>query len=371
MAKLSYNELKGAIAQYVDANKIASPNLSVTRDNIVGLADKIGLITTLDTSYIDKLAYMDGSDLDYGKTIEEWAIDLTLAQDFDPQGANALAPTYPTFRPAYYSKTLGRKFVPTTIPYGNIERAVNNADQLVSVTSMIMKRLYDSEGAYKYGVKRQVLADLIAKCENAMGSTNEFDDGSTYAVDTLLVEDATAQVKKYGIVVKPYDSDAGSWDQAVEQGYIIELDLITEIAKPTDTATGEAFVKQVKQDVEIASDMNEGHSLSGNSLGATDGLVLVVKQGLLPTLEVDVQAGAFNGEKVAIPSEIVTVKDFGDDTSGVFAILMDRRMCRLHNGYNRVRSDENGKGDFINYYKHFEYTAFTSRNTFVKVYRNA
>lgn len=370
--KLSYEQLKATISQYVDANKIATSDLQVTRNNVVGLADKIGATFTLDTSYTDKLAFMDGGDLDWGKTVEEWSLDLTLAEDHDPTGANNMSPHYPTHRPVYYSKSLGRKYVPTTIPFGNIERAVNNADQFSLVTSTIMKRLYDSEAVYKYGVKRQVLADLANKCESAMNSIVEFNVGTNYAVDTYVIDDGASTNKKAGIIVKPYVGGAVNfWSEAVEQGYIIELDLVTTIDKPIDTATGEAFVKQVKNDVEIASDQNEGHSLSGNSLGATDGLVLIVKQGLLPTLEVDVQAGAFNGEKVAIPSEIVVVKDFGNADASVFAILMDRRGARLFNDYNAVREDANGKGDFINYYKHFEYTAHTSRNTFVKVYKSA
>lgn len=370
--KLTYTELQEVITRYVVANKISSATLAITKDNIVGLADKIGLIVSFDTSYTDKLGFMDGSSLDFGKTIEEWAIDLTLPQDFDGNGADALAPHYPTFRPTYYSKTLGRKYVATTLPNGNIERGVNDATQLASITASIMKRLYDSEAVFKYNAKRQVLADLITKCESAQTTTNSYNGMQEYVVGTYFFADEGPNDTRRGVVVKPkaVGVDAGNWDSAKAKGYIIELDLVKEIAKPIDTATGEAFVEQIKRDVEVASDLNEGHSLNGNSLGATDGLVLIVKQGLLPTLEVQVEAGAFQAQKVAIPSEVVVVKDFGDADANVFAMLIDSRGVRLHNGYNAIRSQENAKGDFMNYYKHFEYTAFVSRNTFVKVYKS-
>ena len=54
--KLSLPELKSAVASYVDASKIAADSYSITRDNIVGLVDKIAKIFTLDTEYVDKLA---------------------------------------------------------------------------------------------------------------------------------------------------------------------------------------------------------------------------------------------------------------------------------------------------------------------------
>ena len=42
---------------------------------------------------------------------------------------------------------------------------------------------------------------------------------------------------------------------------------------------------------------------------------------------------------------------------------------RLHNTYMATREDFNGKGDFVNLYRHTEDTATLSRNTFVKVYK--
>ena len=79
MAKLSLAELRTAVASYVGSNKVAYSSFSETRNNIVGLLDKIGAIVQLDTSFFDKLPELEGTQLSYGRTIEEWYQDLIEA----------------------------------------------------------------------------------------------------------------------------------------------------------------------------------------------------------------------------------------------------------------------------------------------------
>ena len=95
---------------------------------------------------------------------------------------------------------------------------------------------------------------------------------------------------------------------------------------------------------------------------------LIVKQGVIPALEVETYAGAFHSEDLAIPADIVVVKDFGSADDKYYAVLMDERGMRLHNTYNATREQPNGDGDFLNIFRHTEDTAHVSRNTFVKVF---
>lgn len=388
MAKLSLPELKSIVSTYVTENKVSNATFSVTRDNIVGLVDKIGKIVTLDTVFTnDKLAFLDGEYLSYGKTIEEWQQDLILPVDKPADGAGALSPHLPTYRPSFYSYTIGEKVIETTILNNNIERAVHFEAELVSIVAMQTKRLQDSMAVYRYGLKREMIGCLINLCAMEMGTgginattgkygASEtspvvlFAKGTSYVVNSLVKNASTATA--YGIIVKAYTAnDATDWTDAVAKGYIIVLDLEKVIDLPTDTSKGEAFIKQVKADIELASDISEGHSLNGNTLGAVEGLVLLVKQGVIPSLEVDTYAGAFNREDLAVPARIVVVKDFGSASSNVFAVLMDNRGARLHNTYRAMRDNTNGRGDFLNLFDHTEDTAFISRNTFVKVYKSA
>ena len=373
--KLSIEELKTILASVVTASKVSLDSFNVTRDNVVGLLDKIGKIYTLDTVFsIDKLSRFDGEYLSYGKTIEEWYQDLILPQDYDANGTNNMAPNDPTYRPVFYSYTLGRKFIPTTIRNDNIERAVHNEGEFTSVIAMNAKRLDDSMAQYRYGLKREMIANYIALCKEEMGQGTAtpatFAKGTNYSTINTLLKDGTTAPIQYGILVKKYTAnDATNWADAVAKGYIIVLDLIGEVAAPSDTTTANGFIKQVKKDVEKANDLSEGHSLNGNTLGAVEGLTLIVKQGIIPELEVESFAGAFNRADLAVPADVIVVRDFGSASDNFYAILLDNRGMRLHNTYMATREDFNGKGDFLNLYRHTEDTATLSRNTFVKVYK--
>ena len=377
MAKLSINLLKSVVHNYVDSNKISVDSFNDTYDNSVGLLDTLGKIYTLWQTYGDKLALFDGEDLSFGKTIEEWAQDLIMPENFDASGSSTLAPHESTYRPVSFSYTLGKKTIPQTIRNNDIERAVHNIAQFEEIITGKTKALYDSETMFRYALKRQALGVLIARCEYAMDSSNADETLATEGasvVGPLDVNDLvyiTATTKQY-VVVKPIPTSSGlTGTTAIAGGYLIELKLVTDIAKPVDDSTGEAFIKQVLEDVEVASDFSEGHSLNGNTLGGNPeaGLVLVMKQGVMPSLKVDTLAGAFHRDELAIPADIVVIPDFGDADADVYAVLCDRRIMRLHNTYRAVRENQNGQGDFLNMYYHTENTVHVSRNCFVKVYK--
>ena len=377
MAKLSIAQLTSLVATYVAGNKIAVDSFSETRDNSVKLLDVLGKIYTIWQNYGDKLALFDGEDLSFGKTIEEWAQDLILPEDFNSSGSGALAPHESTYRPVSFSYTLGKKTLPQTIRNNDIERAVHNIAQFEEIIAGKTKAMYDSETMLRYSMKRQAIGVLVERCADAMNSSNA--DVTIATVGTTIssaldVNDIlyiTGETKMY-VAVKPIAADAGlTGTTAKSGGYVIPLDLVTAIAKPVDDSTGEAFIEQVLKDVEVASDFSEGHSLNGNTLGGNPeaGLVLVMKQGIMPSLKVQTLAGAFHKDELALPAEIVVVPDFGNASSDYYAVLVDRRAIRLHNTYRAVRENQNGQGDFLNMFYHTENTVHVSRNCFVKVYK--
>ena len=376
MAKLSITELKSVVSLYVASNKIGVDSFTETRDNSVALLDVLGKIYTNWQNYQDKLGLFDGEDLSFGKTVEEWAQDLILPEDFNASGSGALAPHESTYRPVSFSFTLGKKTIPQTIRNNDIERAVHNIAQFEDIITGKTKAMYDSETMFRYALKRQALGVLAERCVDAMDSTNADVTLATEGASISGAHDVnelffvTATAKMY-VLVKPIASGAGlTGTTAIAGGYLILLDLVKEIAKPVSDVTGEAFIQQVLSDVEVASDFSEGHSLNGNTLGGNPeaGLVLVIKQGVMPALKVQTLAGAFHREELAIPAEIVVIPDFGDADEDIYAMLVDRRIMKLHNTYRAVRENLNGQGDFLNMFYHTENTAHISRNCFVKVY---
>lgn len=272
---------------------------------------------TIDGRFQDKLPELDGSELPLGKTIEEYFIDLTLPEnvDFENAGENALKPYLPSVGEVTYSYTLGKKVIPTTVPFNDVERAAIDAGTAGDMIAKIYQKLTNSYSLWTYATKKQLLGNMAAKADAA---------GLSEVVGAI-----------------------------------------------TDTASGEAFIKKVKSDVEGAMFAHEG-GLANTLIGGaySDDLILYVKKGVMPVIEVDVEAGAFNGTKVALPVQIKVVDDFGDQ-EGVTAMLVDTRGVKLHRGYHAVRTQENAYGNFVNVFDHSENTGFISKHTFVKVYKNA
>ena len=372
MAKLSLEELKSAVASYVGSNKVAYSSFSETRNNIVGLLDKIGKILQIDTSFFDKLEELNGEDLSFGKTIEEWYQDLVEVVDYnqDTDGSRALKFYSPTYRPVCYNFSLGKKVIATSIPNNNIERAVHNEGQFVDIISTMSKRLEDSKAVFKYQVKRELLGKLCDLAEdaytNATAYANYADTPTNVTEGTFYKQGSPA---KYAVCVKSKTAASGdTWATMVANGYLIPINFVQEVAVPEDASTGEAFIKAVKHAVEIAQDVSEGYSLNGNTIGAEQGLALYVKQNVMPSLEVDTMAGAFHLEKLSTGVEAKVIRDFGATTSKAYAILMDRRAVRLHVDYEAVRENFNGAGDFLNLFSHMELTGFISRNAFFTIF---
>lgn len=317
MAKLTISDLQTLCKSYVAAAKQAGTWTEST-ENIYGALDKIGKMVMLDGSYLDKLPELDGDELPLGKTIEEYFIDLTLPttySDAATEGAKDLAPALPSVESCAYSYTLGRTKIKTTVPYDNVERAALDADDAGNMLAKIIQRLNDSYQMFKFASKKQLLGNAI--------------------------------------------------DKAVTAG------LVTSINAPTDTESGEAFIKQIKADVESAEFAQTG-GLNNTLIGASPSLVLYIKKGIMPSLEVDTMAGAFNRTDLAVPCQIKVVDDFGTlatANANVYALLVDPRGIKLHQSYHAIREAINADGDYINYVDHSEHTGFISKNVFIKAYK--
>ncbi len=327
MAKMTINDLQAFVEAYVDSAKQAGAWNDGSFDNFAGLLDKIGKQITLDGLFNDKLPELNGDELPLGKTIEEYFIDLTLPEAFTGnnavEGAKDIVPQLPTVEDVVYSYTLGRKKIKTTMPYGNFERGMLSAEGVGQMSAKIMERLQNSQDLYKYAIKKQLIGNMIDKA--------------------------------------------------------ISANCAEKLAKPVDTDSSEAFIKAVKECAEAASFAHEGDSLSGALIGATPDLVLFIKKGVMPTVEVDALAGAFHQENLALPVRIKVVDDFGvidasaanaDEFNASWAVLVDERAIKLHSGYEATRTSENADGDFVNFVRHSEYTGFISKYCYVHVFHD-
>ena len=319
MAKLTKEGLKTLCSTYVDATKqLATYTASV--NDITKMLDKISkTVTLVGDERPDYLPMLDGEMLSYGYAIEEYFMDFVAPIDHDPTGAGTLAPHDPTFEDCTYSYALDIKDIPITERYYKYNTALTDPAAAASLIADLYMKFSDSADMFKLAIKKQLLGNVIKK---ASESTN-----------------ATA--------------------------------LVSTLAIPTDTATGEAFIKAVKDCVtdakfantlDIKGILNKGTNPSN--------LVLFIKKGILSSLSVDTYSGAFNKEDLNTGvGKIVEVEDFGDDNTGAWALLADVRGIKLHTNWDITIPQVNAQGGFVTNWRHIKPTPFISMATYVHVFK--
>lgn len=314
---LTIETLKNAAAAYVDATKQLQSNFVPTVDDFTKTVCKIGEMKTLYLPHVDKLPELSGDNLPFGETIEEFMVNDFLPSDFVyTDGAPKKNATRATFAEAVYSYPMKEQLWELGVPRNQFRRVSLGERSFGDLIASTLSTLDSSANAWNYAAKRQLLGNA-----------------------------------------------------ALEAAKIPSL--TTAIAKPTDTATGEAFIKAVKECVEVASDMNNGN-LAQHTAAAAPSLTLYIMQGVMPSIEVDTMAGAFNEAKLAIPATVKTVLDFGTASdSGVYAILVDNRAIKLHDDILTVTSDYEGRMDQDNFYRHQKQTGFISKYGYIHVFKNA
>ena len=314
---LTIETLKAAAGAYVDATKQLQTKFVPTVDDFTKTVCKIGEMKTLYLPHVDKLPELSGDNLPFGETIEEFMVNDFLPSDFSYQdGAPKKNATRATFAEAVYSYPMKEQLWELGVPRNQFRRVSLGERSFGDLIASTLSTLDSSANAWNYAAKRQLLGNA-----------------------------------------------------ALEAAKIASLK--TEIAKPTDTASGEAFIKAVKACVEVASDMNNGN-LAQHTAAAAPSLTLYIMQGVMPSIEVDTMAGAFNEAKLAIPATVKTVLDFGTASdSGVYAILVDNRAIKLHDDILTVTSDYEGRMDQDNFYRHQKQTGFISKYGYIHVFKAA
>ena len=314
---LTIETLKTAAAAYVDATKQLQKKFVPTVDDFTKTVCKIGDMTTLYLPHVDKLPELSGDNLPFGETIEEFMVNDFLPSDFVYEdGAPKKNAKRATFAEAVYSYPMKEQLWELGIPRDQFRRVSLGERSFGDLIASTLSTLDSSANAWNYAAKRQLLGNAALEAAKIPGCTSS-------------------------------------------------------LAKPTDTASGEAFIKAVKACVEVASDMNNGN-LAQHTAAAAPSLTLYIMQGVMPSIEVDTMAGAFNEAKLAIPATVKTVLDFGTASdSGVYAILVDSRAIKLHDDILTVTSDYEGRMDQDNFYRHQKQTGFISKFGYIHVFKTA
>lgn len=367
---ITLQQLQALSTAYVNAAKQLS-SYSPSYEEFSKLLNKIGRTYTIRYNLNDKLEELDGFDLPYGRTIEEYYnSDLVPVRDFDPTGATAMTPVDTNNRKNFYSYPLGKKTIKVTRRNMVYNQAMLSAEGLAEYAMGVFVSQENTYGSWKYATKRQLIGNAIKKVLSATSTT-----GSTaYAVSTAYnIGDLVYNSNEFGVVYNPIaNTNTNTWAQAVAAGDIVLFKFKKVLAKPVDTLTGEAFIQSVKEVIEDTTDESEGYSFNGQALSVPkDRLKLYLLHGIIPCLDVQTLAGAFHQEKLSLEVNVKTIKNFGDAPSSVYAVMIDERGIKLHKDTDEMDDDKNGEGGFRNYYRHMEHTGFISANTVITIWTTA
>lgn len=360
MALISTEQLKAIVKTYLDEGNITMDSAEYAAldkiSTVTGLINKIAATFTIEGDYTEEgLADLDGPEIANGDALEEYFRDFVEPSQFDETGAHAMAPSYPHNAPVSYSVEQAMQTFKTTERMSGYAQSFNDAAELATYVSGIARRLYDSETLWRNGLKKQLLG-VVAK-EHTLNPAKTY---AAASAASLKIGEKVKDGNGIPYVVRKGIANNTTLENAVAAGQLVKLDLATTMAVPTDATTGEAFIKSVKNYVAKFMKPRSGYSLNGNIAGKGT-YKLYVKEGILPSIEVDTMAGAFNQDKLAFGVPVVEVTDFGDNAN-VFAMLVDTRGIRVSNVEKLAASDTNGEGAFVNYYIHERPLAHWSPN---------
>lgn len=304
MAKIE--NIKTFVTSVLTEAKIAqdaSAFQAVVNDT-TGLVEKCMDQICLEQLYTDKLPELDGDEKEFGAYVEEYGMGLLLPKtatslvDGESYGIPYIAPA---MQGTYHSWKLPEYIVAGSTSYQKYKSSMKDATAYSNYVANVIKQMVDSYNQTRFEEKKQLLG---------------------WAAENVAVSKT--------------------------------------VAKPTNTETGEAFIKAVKDAVEEASfarDVTIG--AKSFTLGGAENFTLYITKGVKSVLDVNTLAGAFNGDALALPCKIKVVDDLG--SSNAWAMLVDNRAIKLFPNRNTVAEDINGYHDFVTMSRHVIDTPFVSK----------
>ena len=376
--KLTLEELKNTILTMFGATHIADSTFQNVVDEISGLTMKCAKMVINESNFSHTIDdHFNGDDLPIGGFIEEYFNDMVAPISYDPDGTNTLQPHYPTKMPAYYSYPLEGLNFPITIRKVEYQQFFTDAENAARYIANLLKKHSDAQRIYRFGKKKALLGYFAKLAIDAKGNAGTFAANTAYQQGTYLQR---SDAVEWGVVIKDIPATGGptSWGDALNGGYIVLLGVVEEVAVPTDTASGEAFIKKVKADVEKAERPSNANNLAGAIIQPErSNMLLVLREGVMPSLEVDTMAGAFHRDDLDTGLKQIVVDGFGgwnEDAGGyllddyVIGMVLDERGAKLH--LAEIQTDEqiNAEGHFYTIFTYSRYVPYISPYTYIKVY---
>ena len=330
-----------------------------TYESVSTLLDKIGLTISLQSNVVDHLEMFDDIVLSNGTTVEEYINDMLIVEDYDPNATPFTAEPLDVKR-AYHTRSKDKKI---TLPVlkAEIDRAFTSPEGTASFTARQIARIDDTFKNYKYEAKK------IAIGQKLLRDHAEYDENTE--------KWSTTGVDNWRSII----SDAKTSTPGVGEKFLANINVeigVDEDDEPIysyaiiDKATSEEFILAIQSLVEDMQFLRVGYNTFGiPQQTQKENLVLLLKSGALPIMNVRALSNVFNKELLGLGIDVKVVDDFGVDTSvlasgdplgKVYAILADKRLVRYITTRNEMGVDVIGASLKVVYTKHFGENVVTS-----------
>ena len=337
-----------------------------TYESVSTLLDKIGLTISLQSNVVDHLEMFDDVVLSNGTTVEEYINDMLVVEDYDPSATPFTAEPVEVKR-AYHTRSKDKKI---TLPVlkAEIDRAFTSPEGTASFTARQISRIDDTFKNYKFEAKKMAIGQKLLRDSAVFDEdTEKWTTDAVYDWKTVI---STSKTGAYEVGEKPLLNikvkvgETPPVDPEVDPTPIYSYAII-------DKATSEEFILAIQSLVEDMQFLRIGYNTFGiPQQTQKENLVLLLKSGALPIMNVRALSNVFNKELLGLGIEVKVVDDFGIDTSvlvnisdplgNVYAVLSDKRLVRYITTRNEMGVDVIGASLKVVYTKHFGENVVTS-----------
>lgn len=346
---------------YYKADNTLLAKLDMATDEYAHTIKKVKTIITPLCKIPTERDYINIIKIEYGYAIEEACIDLITPLKYAERAQNDGKEHHPTFRLPFYTVPRDpdlQLYWKLTFGVFEFRHVAHNAAQALAYTAQKIASFDKSITLEKEKIKRQIEIDYIEELYNATDSTNtQIDTFDPTAEVKQIKNDADGNPRYHHVKNSsgqiatvmfdiPEDTTT-SWADAVSKGLLMPLFMRSTIVKPGTGAdrdelvdNAETFIIEFQKVLTKLSHLKEGYTLSGiiNRLEHEKEYILLLRDGILPHINVDAKSGAFHDKYLKFPGfniRVVEVEDFGPNIPDkMYAALIDPDAIKLVQYYD-------------------------------------
>lgn len=288
---------------------MTSDGYSATKNEFVEtIVNRIGKVVIDNANLTNPLIRFKRGTLEYGEDIEEIFVDIIKAESFESVANIASDPfvLWPHNVDTYFHRINRRDYYPITVRNNQIRTAFLNSSGFNRLIDYLINSLYNSANYDEWILMKQIFAKYL-------------NDPVTPLTPAQIVE----------------------------------------VDQPIDEATGKEFYKAIKSALYNLMFASRGYNPAGvMQRQQPQNIEIFVRTDLLPSLEVDVLAAAFNMGQIQPNITITPIDNFGDvnvtpNMAEVYAAIFDQDMIQVWDTWvNDTYNIFNPRGMYANYYHH-------------------